>query len=147
MRCLCLGRSTLHALPLAACPGWPSCPPCECGGRPRPLAAMIALQHGNISSWQCLHRESQQPPLSALLLVKSPVPTRPLARREGITRYTPNTGTAPLRAAIARKLQQENGLSYSADEVVVSNGAKQSIWQALLAVCSPGDQAQPRCPP
>ena len=42
-----------------------------------------------------------------------------------------------------RKLQEENGLSYSTDEVVVSNGAKQSIWQALLAVCSPGDQARP----
>ncbi|KAK9840550.1 hypothetical protein WJX81_000725 [Elliptochloris bilobata] len=62
------------------------------------------------------------------------------ALRKGITRYTPNTGTAPLRAAIVRKLQEENGLEYSADEIVVSNGAKQSIWQALLAVCSPGDQ-------
>ena len=63
--------------------------------------------------------------------------------RLGITRYTPNTGTAPLRAAILRKLREENGLSYGADEVVVSNGAKQAIWQALLAVCQPGDQARP----
>ena len=73
------------------------------------------------------------------------VRTRHMARggRLGITRYTPNTGTAPLRAAILRKLREENGLSYGADEVVVSNGAKQAIWQALLAVCQPGDQARP----
>ena len=62
--------------------------------------------------------------------------------RQGITHYTPNTGTAPLRAAIMRKLREENGLTYGADEIVVSNGAKQSIWQALLAVCAPGDQAR-----
>ena len=42
-----------------------------------------------------------------------------------------------------RKLREENGLTYGADEIVVSNGAKQSIWQALLAVCAPGDQARP----
>lgn len=41
-----------------------------------------------------------------------------------------------------RKLREENGLTYGADEIVVSNGAKQSIWQALLAVCAPGDQAR-----
>jgi aspartate/glutamate/aspartate-prephenate aminotransferase len=62
------------------------------------------------------------------------------ALRRGMTRYTPNTGTAALRRAICAKLLAENGLSYSPEEVVVSNGAKQAIWQALLATCAEGDE-------
>ena len=62
--------------------------------------------------------------------------------RKGYTRYTPNTGTSALRTAIAGKLKTENGLSYAADEIVVSNGAKQSIWQAILATLSPGDEVR-----
>lgn len=62
------------------------------------------------------------------------------ALRKGITRYTPNTGTSALRLAICDKLKTENGLTYAANEIVVSNGAKQSIWQALLATCSEGDE-------
>lgn len=50
-------------------------------------------------------------------------------------------GTSNLRKAIAKKLQEDNGLTYNPDsEIVVSNGAKQAIWQALLAVCQPGDE-------
>jgi len=37
-------------------------------------------------------------------------------------------------------LEQENGLEYTPAQVVVSNGAKQSIWQAVLAVCSEDDE-------
>ncbi|AQK93595.1 Bifunctional aspartate aminotransferase and glutamate/aspartate-prephenate aminotransferase [Zea mays] len=62
------------------------------------------------------------------------------AIRDGATRYTPNAGTLELRKAICKKLEEENGLSYSADQVLVSNGAKQCITQAVLAVCSPGDE-------
>ncbi|KAG6670794.1 hypothetical protein I3843_04G089100 [Carya illinoinensis] len=62
------------------------------------------------------------------------------AIREGYTRYTPNAGTMELRQAICHKLKEENGISYTPDQVLVSNGAKQSIHQALLAVCSPGDE-------
>ncbi len=65
-----------------------------------------------------------------------------MARRTGQTHYTPNTGTAALRQAICAKLAAENGLEYAPSEVVVSNGAKQAIWQALLATCSPGDQVE-----
>ena len=67
-------------------------------------------------------------------------------RRTGVTHYTPNTGTAALRAAIAEKLAAENGLQYAPNEIVVSNGAKQAIWQALLATCSPGDEVRPGGP-
>jgi aspartate/glutamate/aspartate-prephenate aminotransferase len=114
------------------------------------------------------------------------------ALRQGFTRYTPNTGTSALRAAIVKKLRgvcegrlgaaagwgrgghcdrprssdlriwllggcfnsaqnktprknkqtktDENGLEYAPDEIVVSNGAKQAIWQAVLAAVSPGDE-------
>lgn len=62
------------------------------------------------------------------------------AIREGYTRYTPNAGTLELRKAICHKLEDENGLSYTPDQVLVSNGAKQCIMQAVLAVCSPGDE-------
>ncbi|WVZ26619.1 hypothetical protein V8G54_005163 [Vigna mungo] len=62
------------------------------------------------------------------------------AIREGYTRYTPNAGTMELRQAICHKLKEENGITYTPDQVVVSNGAKQSLAQAVLAVCSPGDE-------
>ncbi|XP_027337641.1 bifunctional aspartate aminotransferase and glutamate/aspartate-prephenate aminotransferase-like [Abrus precatorius] len=59
---------------------------------------------------------------------------------EGYTRYTPNAGTLELRQAICHKLQEENGIAYTPDQILVSNGAKQSVVQAVLAVCSPGDE-------
>ncbi|PIN17969.1 Kynurenine aminotransferase, glutamine transaminase K [Handroanthus impetiginosus] len=62
------------------------------------------------------------------------------AIREGYTRYTPNAGTLELRTAICHKLKEENGISYTPDQILVSNGAKQGILQAVLAVCSPGDE-------
>ncbi|KAL3149289.1 Aspartate aminotransferase, cytoplasmic isozyme 1, variant 2 [Trebouxia sp. C0010 RCD-2024] len=62
------------------------------------------------------------------------------ALRTGITHYTPNTGTLALRQAICNKLLQDNSLEYNHAQIVVSNGAKQSIWQAVLAVCSEGDE-------
>lgn len=54
--------------------------------------------------------------------------------------YTPSPGIPELREAIAEKLTEENGLAVSADQVVCSNGAKQSVAQALLAVCQEGDE-------
>ncbi|KAJ3681522.1 hypothetical protein LUZ60_016011 [Juncus effusus] len=62
------------------------------------------------------------------------------AIKEGFTRYTPNAGTIELRKAICHKLKEENGLEYAPDQILVSNGAKQCITQAVLAVCSPGDE-------
>ena len=64
------------------------------------------------------------------------------ACRTGKTHYTPNTGTLALRQAISTKLKQENGLDYPPSQIIVSNGAKQSIWQALLAVCTEGDEVK-----
>lgn len=58
----------------------------------------------------------------------------------GQTKYTPNTGNSSLRGAICHKLLTENGLTYAPNEIVVTNGAKQAIWQAILATVSPGDE-------
>ena len=62
------------------------------------------------------------------------------ALRDGLFYYTPNAGTPELREALAEKLRRENGLDVTAENVICSNGAKQSIAQAVLASCGPGDE-------
>lgn len=59
----------------------------------------------------------------------------------GDTLYTPSAGTLALRAAVAEKFCRENGLDYGPDEVVVANGAKQIIFNALMATLNDGDEA------
>ena len=59
----------------------------------------------------------------------------------GYTKYTPVNGLQELRDAIVRKFKRENGLSYTADQIVVSNGAKQSIANLCLSLLDPGDEA------
>lgn len=54
--------------------------------------------------------------------------------------YPPVAGYADLRAAIADKFKRDNGLSYSADNIVVSTGAKQSIANIMMALLNPGDE-------
>lgn len=58
----------------------------------------------------------------------------------GETKYPPTGGTARLKAAIIAKLKRENALDYTADEVIVSNGAKQVIFNAMMASLEPGDE-------
>ena len=58
----------------------------------------------------------------------------------GETLYTAAAGTPALRQAVADKFARENGLEYSADEVVVANGAKQIIFNALMATVNEGDE-------
>jgi aspartate aminotransferase len=62
------------------------------------------------------------------------------AIQSGHTRYTEVGGTAALRQAIAAKLSTENGLAYEPRQIVVSNGAKHSIWNALFTLLEPGDE-------
>ena len=59
---------------------------------------------------------------------------------EDFTHYTPVAGTLSLRQAIADKLQKENGLTYGPAEILVSNGAKQSICNAVMALVDDGDE-------
>lgn len=62
------------------------------------------------------------------------------AINKNITRYPPVAGYADLREAIAEKLRKENGLNFSAAQVVVSAGAKHSLNNAILAMINPGDE-------
>lgn len=62
------------------------------------------------------------------------------AIQSGFTKYTPSAGIPELREAICRKLKEDNGLEYKAGEVLVSSGAKHSIFNAVLAMCDRGDE-------
>lgn len=62
------------------------------------------------------------------------------AMDQGKTRYTPASGTLELRQAICDKLLRDNGLTYQPSDIVVSNGAKHSLFNAFQAVLDPGDE-------
>ena len=56
------------------------------------------------------------------------------------TTYTQNAGIPELRKAIAEKFQKDNNLSFSPSQILVSNGAKHSLYNSLKAICNPGDE-------
>lgn len=62
------------------------------------------------------------------------------AMQDGKTRYTAVAGTPELRQAICDKLQRDNGLSYTPDQISVGCGGKQTIYNALMATLNPGDE-------
>ena len=59
---------------------------------------------------------------------------------ENWTRYSPVPGYPDLKKAISDKLKRENNLDYSTDEILTSNGAKQCVCNAVLALVNPGDE-------
>ena len=63
-----------------------------------------------------------------------------LAIDENYSRYSPVPGYSDLRQAIARKLERENQLHYTPNEILVSNGAKQSVCNTVMALINPGDE-------
>ena len=62
------------------------------------------------------------------------------ALRAGRTRYSASTGLAELKAAAARKLRDQNGVAAAPENIIVANGAKQAIYEALQTLCDPGDE-------
>lgn len=62
------------------------------------------------------------------------------ALQDGYTKYTPVPGLVEYREAISRKFKRDNNLDYSVSEIVVSNGAKQSIANVCLALLDPDDE-------
>jgi len=62
------------------------------------------------------------------------------ALKAGKTKYTAASGIIELRTAIAEKLQKENGLNYTPEQVVVNIGGKHSVYEAMQAVLDPGDE-------
>ena len=58
----------------------------------------------------------------------------------GMTKYTPSAGIPELRQAISAKFKADNNVEYPASQIIVSNGAKHSCLNAILATCQPGDE-------
>ena len=62
------------------------------------------------------------------------------AINKGFTKYTPSAGIPELRKAVAEKFERENGLKYSPEQVIVSCGAKHSLYNAMQVLINPGDE-------
>ena len=73
----------------------------------------------------------------------TPVAVKNAAKKaldDGLTKYTAVAGTPELLQAVADKLQRENGLSYTADQILTNNGAKHSLFNLFQAVIDDGDE-------
>jgi aspartate aminotransferase len=62
------------------------------------------------------------------------------ALAQGMTKYTPSSGTPALRQAIADKLARDNGVTCKASQVIISCGGKHSCFNVVFATCNPGDE-------
>src|SRR3989338_11681971 len=58
----------------------------------------------------------------------------------GFTKYTPTSGIPELREAVCQKFAEDQGLKYTPENVVISCGAKHSLYNLLQALCDPGDE-------
>jgi len=62
------------------------------------------------------------------------------AINEGFTKYTPSSGMPELKDAISAKFKKDNGIDYTPGQVVVSNGAKHSLYNIFQAICDADDE-------
>jgi len=62
------------------------------------------------------------------------------AIREGFTKYTDVPGIPELRKAVVDKLKRENGIDYEPDQVIITNGAKQALYEVFMTICEEGDE-------
>ncbi len=62
------------------------------------------------------------------------------ALQSGFTKYTPTSGTPELRQAVAKKFKEDQGLDYLPEEVVISCGAKHSLYNLIQVLCQAGDE-------
>jgi len=58
----------------------------------------------------------------------------------GETKYPPQDGVLPLKKAVQKKFKRDNNLDYALDEIMVSNGSKQIMYNATMASVNPGDE-------
>ena len=58
----------------------------------------------------------------------------------GFTKYTPASGTKELKEAVCKKFKIDNNLEYTPEEILISCGAKHSLYNAIVAICSEGDE-------
>lgn len=62
------------------------------------------------------------------------------AINDGVTKYTPATGTLELRREVCRKFKDENGLDYTPEQIIITNGAKHALVNVFMAILNPGDE-------
>lgn len=62
------------------------------------------------------------------------------AINEGFTKYTPASGSLELKKAVCEKFKKDNGLEYETSEIIISCGAKHSLFNAIASVCNDGDE-------
>jgi aspartate aminotransferase len=62
------------------------------------------------------------------------------ALEAGFTKYTPSSGIPDLRQAVADKFLTDNGIDYKPSQIIISDGAKHSCYNVILATCQPGDE-------
>src|SRR5699024_1383640 len=62
------------------------------------------------------------------------------AIEEGLTRYTPASGITELKEAVCQKFKKDNNLNYEPENIIISSGAKHSIYNALMAILNPEDE-------
>ncbi|HUS57774.1 MAG TPA: aminotransferase class I/II-fold pyridoxal phosphate-dependent enzyme, partial [Planctomycetota bacterium] len=62
------------------------------------------------------------------------------AINSGYTKYTPAQGSLELRQAVAEKLKRDNGLEYPPTQILLSCGAKHSLYNIIVAMCQEGDE-------
>ena len=62
------------------------------------------------------------------------------AIREGFSHYTTSSGIIELKEAIVEKFKKDNGIEYKTSEIIVSTGAKQCLFNAILTICNPADE-------
>ena len=60
--------------------------------------------------------------------------------KAGFTKYTPTSGIPELRQAVCRKFNEDQGLAYQPENVVISCGAKHSLYNLIQVLCNPGDE-------
>lgn len=63
------------------------------------------------------------------------------AIKEGLTKYTATSGVDELKRAICSKFKKDNNLNYNIENIIISSGAKHSIYNALMTILDPGDEA------
>mmetsp|Transcript_15111 Transcript_15111/g.23459 ORF Transcript_15111/g.23459 Transcript_15111/m.23459 type:complete len:437 (-) Transcript_15111:74-1384(-) len=88
---------------------------------------------GDIVTSLCVGEPDFPPPKAVLNAAMDAI-------QNGATRYTAVTGTADLRNAISNDLKNRKGVYYPPTDIVVGNGAKQCVYQGVLATCGPGDE-------
>lgn len=62
------------------------------------------------------------------------------AIKTGLTKYTPASGIIELKRAICNKFKNDNNIEYNPNNIIISNGGKHSIYNALMAILNPGDE-------